>query len=157
MITIPLEARLALLDLLVPELDAWCHLYVNDVTLGWWNTRDDLREPRVPGYAAQPIFGWQSSLLVGPFAQAQADPVLFTRDDPADATTVAGYFITNQQEGPLLWAERSDLAPINFGSASQPILIIPRLQLRQVQGLVPDPDLPFVGAGGPVVSGNFQP
>jgi len=145
---VPLQSRLALLDLLTPALAAWCHLYVNDIALDWWTQKADLREPDSPGYAPQPIFGWQTAILVGMFASSQADPVLFTRDDPPDALTVAGYFITNQQTGDLLTVERSDLAPISFGGAGNPILIVPRLQLRMQQLVSSEPELPTVGAGG---------
>lgn len=145
---VPLYSRVALLDLLTPALAAWVHLYTNDVALGWWTQKEDLVEPAVPGYAPQPIFGWQDAVLVGPFASAQSDPVMFTREDPADATVVQGYFLTNMQDGTLLCVEKSDLAPISFGNSGTPIVVLPRIQLRQQQGVTDEPLLPSIGAGG---------
>lgn len=154
---VPVLSRLSFLDLLTPQLTAWCHLYVNDPALGWWTDKEDLHEPDVPGYSPQAIFGWQDAILSGPFARAQADPVLFTRDDPGDGATVAGYFITHNQDGALLVAERFTSAPLNFASSSDSLLIVPRVQLRAQQEVTSEPALPTVGAGGWTVPGEMQP
>lgn len=151
---VPLASRLTFLDLLTPTLTVWCHLYRQDVELGWWTQKADLLEMDAPGYSAQPIFGWGTAQLSGPFALTQADPVLFERVATGPVRDAWGYYFTLNQDGPLLTAERFDAAPVPFDLVSTALVVVPRLQLRVQQEVTSEPLLPTVAGGGIVATGD---
>lgn len=156
MLVVPLDSRLTMLDLLTPQLSAYCHLFRNDLTPGWWTQKADLQEMDADGYAPLALLNWSASFLSGPFALSQADPVVFIPGSGGPARSAFGYYYTRFSDGVLLAVERFESSPIAFDPDGPGLVIIPRLQLRTQQEVTSEPALPTVAGGGVEVAGDLD-
>jgi len=131
LIRVPYVAEISLLVRLLGNITGYVHLYRNDVTITTATTLGDLVEMDVPGYSAQPAVGWTGPVIVSGRAVSAADPILFTRSAGLPSRVAYGYYVTDGPSGDLLWVQRGAEAPYPFGNATDTILVIPRLTLRQ--------------------------
>ena len=131
-ITVPDVGATACLDALLDEgVTTWYHLYVNDVSLGRATTLGDLTEADWPDYAPQRVTTWTPATVPIDRAVSAADPLLWTRGDGGDPRQVYGYYVTDGQTGPLLWAETRPQGPLPMVAPTDAVLVTPRVTLRQ--------------------------
>jgi hypothetical protein len=105
MLAVPESAQCYLLDRLIDGLDPWYHLFTADVWPDSTTTLAQLPEPQWEGYQPQRVNVWTSAIIRNGRAETTADPVEWVRGATGSPETVFGYFVTDGQGGPLLWAE----------------------------------------------------
>lgn len=89
------------------NLQACYHLYVTSLTIGPDTVIRDFTEASWVGYAPLVVPRWYVLGPPLPYGQATADPLVWTLPATAGAVQVYGYYVTEMQPGPLLWAEAS--------------------------------------------------
>lgn len=93
---------------------ALVHLYTNDYTPVVTSVAGDFAEPAWPGYAAQPIGGWDGPNFAAGQAFSTDTPNVWTRAEfPGSLVNVYGYYVTDAG-GTVLFAERFADAPVAF-------------------------------------------
>lgn len=130
-IVIPLIAAPQALDAMLADAHTWAHLYTNDITPDQDTTLADLTEASWPDYAPLRISGWTPSVVSGIYAVSTADQVLWTRGTGGDPAQVFGYWVSDLKTGAMLWVERRPQGPLPMAAASDQVLLLPRVTLRQ--------------------------
>jgi hypothetical protein len=130
-IIIPIGGAQDLLESLLDDTDTWAHLYVVDTPLGPGTVTGDLHEASWPGYAPQRITTWTPPLPSGAWVYSTADLVLWVYPAGQPPVSVFGYWASDGQHGPLVWAERRAQGPIVLALPTDVALLLPRLTLRQ--------------------------
>jgi len=113
------------------------HLFQNNGFPDKTWTLADVVEATVDGYAAVDVdsFGAVSD-VGGEVWQTQADEVTFTLDGSATSQTIYGYYVTDQGDAQLFWAERFD-TPFDVDAAAFPIPVLPTLTARSLFSTTP--------------------
>lgn len=100
--------------------DVKCHLYSNDITPGKSDVIGDYTLITNPAAKTLVSGTWDYDSIPGTATYAQQDFVI------PGTETVYGYVVTNSAGTIVLWAERSDSAPYNFGSDGGTMNIDPK-------------------------------
>jgi len=129
MLVVPKSASLTIMDAIKDALlgNLSLHLYVNNYSPDLDTGLGDLTEATFPGYA--PIaFGFTLPATIN--VDNKAELVYFGSGTftatGSSSTTGYGYFVVNEDDGSLLWAERF-ASPVPLGTAGQFVFIGPRL------------------------------
>lgn len=142
MFEFPLTSRCPLLDAIVAGLAPWVHLYVNNPTVTWCLIKADLHEATSGGYAPKLAINFAPAVLVGAVARAVADPLVWTRTDGMPAEQVYGYFITQGEDGDLLWCSLPRTDPFPWGLAGDQITLVPTLEFGPLASDLTEPYTP---------------
>ena len=138
-LVIPSSQQIKTLEWLLNQLDsnpwnsAYMHLFTNDYTPTVSSTTGDFTECVASGYAAQPAdvgnFGTPTIVSGKASAAWTGTPTTFTSSS-SGGQLCYGYYLLNNDDSSLLWAERFD-APRTLQSSS-PILVTMNVTLQSL-------------------------
>lgn len=103
-------------------------LYTNDVFPNHTSTEKDFVEPTGGGYAPINLLSDSWTIIPGMSSRAEHLPVSWKFNGPAGR--IYGYFVTGQESGHVMWAERFEKAPFHIKTSGDEIHITPRLSLK---------------------------
>jgi hypothetical protein len=117
-----------MLNLNSPD-DVVLHLYTNDKTPAEGDVLGDYTESTATGYAAETLTGssWSVS-TTGGTTTGEYPQVTFTYE--AAEPDIYGYYVTNNAEDTLLWAERFSDGPYAIPSGGGSVKITPKIELE---------------------------
>jgi len=117
-----------MLNLNSPD-DVVLHLYTNDKTPAEGDVLGDYTESTATGYAAETLTGssWSVSTTSGT-TTGEYPQVTFTYE--AAEPDIYGYYVTNNAEDTLLWAERFSDGPYAIPSGGGSVKITPKIELE---------------------------
>lgn len=107
-------------EVLTEDKAAWnttalkVHLFVNNITPAVGDVLGSYTEASFTGYAAQSLVTWGTITVGSHIATMTAAANTFTRTATGTVQTVYGYYVTDNTNTVLLWAERDVNAPINI-------------------------------------------
>lgn len=103
-------------------------LFVNNYTPVAGSVVGNFTEATFPGYAREPLAGWDAVAIVSDHARQNADDCEFTLSATGGPYSVYGYFVLTAG-GDLLWAERDPNAPGVLSTTGDVYRVIPQLSM----------------------------
>lgn len=103
------------------------HLFKSNTTPTTSSVLGDFTEADFAGYAAQDLVTWAAPSVAAHVARMTAANRTFTRSTTGAAQNIYGYYVTDNSDTVLLWAERDGAAPIILTNAGDSYTITPAL------------------------------
>jgi hypothetical protein len=126
-----------LLDALNNQIDPWYHLYVQDIEQTSGVQLTDFAEASWQGYTPLEADTFTPAVWADPFAVAHADQLQWLSPGSEQPLSVHGYFVTDGENGPLLWFEAVPDGPIDVRNVGTPVNIFPAMVLGPCANLPP--------------------
>jgi hypothetical protein len=101
------------------------HLYKNNHTPAHDDDISDYVECTFSGYTGGKDIAFAAAVFVGPQSQVVGTQLNWQHNGGGTANDVYGYFVTDQADAVLIWAERDPAAPTHISSAGDTFSVIP--------------------------------
>lgn len=103
------------------------HLFKSNTTPTTSSVLGDFTEADFAGYAALNLITWAAPSVTSHVGRMTAATRTFTRSTTGAAQSIYGYYVTDNSDTVLLWAERDGAAPIVLTNAGDSYTITPAL------------------------------
>jgi len=130
-VIIPNAAELVLLDRLLDKVTTWYHLYVTATVLGAGTVIGDFTEADWTDYAPKKVTTWSPAVTLSGRAVSNADQTMWIRGSGGPTRFVFGYYVTDGEDGPLLWCEERVAGSIRMQFSTDTVTVVPRITLRE--------------------------
>lgn len=108
------------------------HLFKSNTTPSTASVIGDFTEADFAGYSAQNLVTWAAPSVTSHVARMTAANRTFTRSTTGTAQNIYGYYVTDNSDTVLLWAERDGAAPIVLTNAGDSYTITPALSQQDL-------------------------
>lgn len=129
----PMAERIA--DLVQAEsqsLPYHLHLFENNHTPANSDTVAAYTECTFPGYASVDLPAIVGVSIAAHIATATWAPEVFTRSAGGGTFNIYGYYVTDDTDAVLLWAQRDDLAPVTMNTVGQTYVVVPIMTFQDL-------------------------